>query len=70
MYIIEAQKGKQLWISGVFKNREEADDYMIKIPEDLKQYQRQYRVEMEFPFYIVEKNGFEYVDERVSMKDD
>lgn len=64
MLIIEARKGKQNWISGIFKNRQDADAYMITIPDELRQYQRHHRIDLDFPFFIIEKSGFEFVDEQ------
>src|SRR5262245_46152895 len=63
MYVIEATNPKKWhWISGVFERRAEADEYFLAIPEAKRKFQRIIDVPMTFPFFVIEKRGFEYGD--------
>ncbi|MCU6792352.1 hypothetical protein OB236_09450 [Paenibacillus sp. WQ 127069] len=73
MFIISASKEKSRWVSGIFKEEENALQFINSIPEDLKEYQQLIKLEnLEYPFYIKEKNGFEFVnkDEVIRIFDD
>lgn len=63
MFIIIAYSGKSKWVSGIFKEEEDALEYLNLIPEDLKEYQNLIKLEeIDFPFFVVEKDGFQFVD--------
>lgn len=51
MFIIIAYPGKSKWVSGIFKEEEDAFEYLNSIPEDLKEYQNLIKLEeIVFPF--------------------
>lgn len=64
MFIIEARTMKSRWISCIFNDKDVAVSYLNEISANLRQYHRLYRVNVDFPFYILENDGFEYVDEQ------
>lgn len=50
-------------MSGIFKEEEDAFEYLNSIPEDLKEYQNLINLEeIEIPFFVIEKDGFQFVD--------
>ncbi|MGO4271809.1 hypothetical protein AB4Z22_18545 [Paenibacillus sp. TAF58] len=61
IHIIEATDGKRRWISGIFKNTRDAERYLNEIPADLKPFQQLLSIDLEYPFYVVETSGFEYL---------
>lgn len=64
MFIIEANKDRNSWISGIFKDEELTKKYMGLIPEELLRYQRIKTLEtVKYPFYIIEEeNEFKYIN--------
>ncbi|MBW5448626.1 hypothetical protein GE107_21500 [Cohnella sp. CFH 77786] len=62
MFIVEARNKSSLWISGIFKEVETLNGYLNQIPDNLKVIQTIIEVNIEYPFYIIEKNGFSYVN--------
>ncbi|MFS0870319.1 hypothetical protein [Paenibacillus xylanilyticus] len=62
MFIVFAERGQLKWISGIFREAQQAKNYLEIIPEELKEYQRLVRLDhIEYPFYIIETKGFSYL---------
>ena len=73
LFIITASSENSNWISGIFKEEVDALKYINLVLENLQEYQQLIKLEkIEYPFYIIEKNGFEFVnkDEMIRMLDD
>jgi hypothetical protein len=62
MYVIEATNAKKWqWISGIFRNRAEAEVFFLSIPESARSFRRIIEIPVtRFPFFIIEDRGFEY----------
>jgi hypothetical protein len=63
MFVIEASKQDLLrWISGIFRERADAESYVARIPENLRRWQRLYEISFsDYPLYLVEAGGFRFV---------
>jgi hypothetical protein len=64
MYVIEVNDNRWKWISGIFKEIQEFEEYYNQIPKDLQSSQTIKKLNItEYPFYIVEKqDGFTYLN--------
>ncbi|KQY84071.1 hypothetical protein ASD24_09775 [Paenibacillus sp. Root52] len=64
MFIIVASKGMRSWISGIFDNETTAEQYIDTIPDELKEFQQRIVINnLNYPFYIVERDGFQFLTE-------
>lgn len=63
MNYIEAVRDNRKWISGIFLNEKDSEDYFGLIPEDIRGGQRIKSVKFEeYPVYLVEGEEFYFVD--------
>lgn len=71
MFVVEADKqGRLRWISGVFRERADAEAYVARIPEGLRRWQRLVEIPFaDYPVYMIEADGFRFVtfDELVDV---
>lgn len=61
MYVLEADNNRRKWISGIFNNLQELEEYIEQIPEELKELQIKKTFLISYPFYIIEKQEAEFV---------
>jgi len=63
MYAIEAKNEKgRPWISGIFKERADAERYYWTIPTELRNLQSVVEIPVSsYPFFVTENDGFEYL---------
>jgi hypothetical protein len=63
MFVIEANKQDlRRWISGIFRERADAEEYFARIPENLQCWQQLCEVPFaDYPLYIIEAGGFRFV---------
>ncbi|WP_338542509.1 hypothetical protein [Paenibacillus tundrae] len=62
MFIIVANKGMRSWISGIFDNETTAEQYIDTMPDELKEFQQRIELDnLNYPFYIVERDGFQFL---------
>ncbi|BAY82719.1 hypothetical protein NIES267_22030 [Calothrix parasitica NIES-267] len=63
MNYIEAVSDNRKWISGIFLNEKDAENYFQLIPEDIRDGQRMKSVDLkEYPVYLVEAEEYYFVD--------
>lgn len=61
MFVIEAGKGRRSWISGIFEDEEQANEFIRKLPSEMKLIKRKVPLQgIQYPFYIIEE-GLEFI---------
>lgn len=59
MLVIESVANPK-YICGVFEREKDAKAYLKGLPADLRRHLRVYNVELQFPCFIIEEDGFEF----------
>src|SRR3990167_4290710 len=63
MFIVSTKEKERPWISGIFKDRHQAEAYYQSIPADLRRQQLITQIPLSYPFYTIEKNhAFHHVN--------
>lgn len=62
MFIFESV-GNVKYICGIFEDKEDVKTYLGEVPSELRKNQRVHEVELQYPFYIIERDGFEFVNQ-------
>src|SRR6187549_2271606 len=64
MYVILSTRGTERWLSGIFREKQDAETYWASVPQcDGTQHAVQSVSPAEFPFFIVEdSSGFAFLD--------
>lgn len=69
MFIIESKKKKLKWISGIFQQKEKAQNYFDSIPPEEKQFHTLHDVPIqEYPFYIIEDTEFHFLQKEAVIE--
>jgi len=55
MFLVTCESGTRRWVSGVFRNREDADAYLSDVSDEMRPLQKVVSVSpRSFPFFLVE----------------